>query len=142
MIDEFEEFENGGEVKTANIKKSQYQVIPAALLARHERPVLRLRWERSKMKNPVYFRLFKNEGFAGFKRIVTEYLPAAGTRWQLDPFPHDEDDTQKLSKPAMGIATLGREKIISTVKREWVTNPKSKGQNEPAPVPGREELTD
>lgn len=65
------------------------------------------------MKNPVYYRLIKDGSFVGFKRIVTEYLPAAHARWQLTPIPHDSDETQKLSKPAMGIGTLGREKITS-----------------------------
>ena len=79
------------------------------------------------MKNPVYYRLFKKESFVGFKRVVTEYLPAAATRWQLDSFPHDEDATQPLSQPAMGTATYGREKIVTTEQRR-VTNPKSKKQ--------------
>lgn len=116
-------------------KMSRYQVIPAALLARYERPVLRLRWERSKMKNTKCYRLFKNENFVGFKREVTEYLPAAASRWQLDPFPHDENDTQSLSKPAMGIATLGREKITSGKQRR-VTHPESKMHTEPNPGTG------
>ena len=82
------------------------------------------------MKNPVYFRLFKDDSFVGFKRVVTEYLPAAATRWQLDSFPHDENATQALSKPAMGTATLGREKIISGGKQRRVTHAKSKSHNE------------
>lgn len=71
----------------------------------------------------------KDGHFAGFKRIVTEYLPAAATRWQLESFPHDENATQKLNKPAMGIETLGREKI-TTVKQRRITHPKSKEQTE------------
>lgn len=66
------------------------------------------------MKNPVYFRLIKDGMFVGFKRVVTEYLPASQNRWQLDPMDHNEEENQKLSKPAMGIATLGREKITSS----------------------------
>ena len=94
------------------------------------------------MENPVYYRLIdKNGNFVGFKRIVTEYLPAAATRWQLDPEPHDSEAIQKLSRPAMGIATLSREKIF-TVKQRRVTNPKSKDYNEPTPVPSNGGLTD
>ena len=77
------------------------------------------------MSNPEYYRLIGKDGnFVGFKRIVTEYLPAAATRWQLDPVTHDSEATQKLIKPAMGIATLGREKIGKAEQRR-VTNPKS-----------------
>lgn len=114
-------------MQSSRIKKSRYQVIPAETLARHDRPRLALRWERKKMTtNPVYYRLISEAGnFVGFKRIVTEWLPAAATRWQLDPVPHDQERTQKLSQPAAGTATLGREKIITTKKR-IVTNPKSK----------------
>lgn len=66
------------------------------------------------MKNPEYFRLIGKDGnFVGFKRIVTEYLPATMTRWQFDPVIHDSEATIKLSKPAVGTATLGREKITS-----------------------------
>ncbi len=66
-----------------------------------------------KMKNPKYFRLIKDGQFVGFKRDVTEYLPAGDDRWQLDQIEHDPDETQKLIGPAIGIATLKREKIIS-----------------------------
>lgn len=65
------------------------------------------------MKNPEYFRLIKNGRFAGFKRVVTEYLPASHSTWQLDEIEHDPEDTQKLSRPAMGIETLNRERINS-----------------------------
>lgn len=84
------------------------------------------------MDNPVYYRLIGEKGnFVGFKRIVTEYLPAAATRWQLDPFPHDSEATQKLSEPAMGTATLGREKITSGKQTQTrITHPKSKDHNE------------
>ena len=116
MIVDFD-FDNGGEMEKNNkIKTSRYQVLPAVML--------RLHYERSKMKNPVYYRLVKNGSFVGFKRIVTEYLPAAATRWQLETFPHDEEDTQILSQPAMGISTMGREKI-TTGKQRRVTKPKS-----------------
>ena len=93
------------------------------------------------MKNPEYFRLIKDESFVGFKRIVTEYLPAAANRWQLDPVPHDTEATQKLSRPAMGIETLGREKITSREQRR-VTHPKSKGQTEPTRIPSQEGITE
>lgn len=85
------------------------------------------------MKNPVYYRLFKKGSFVGFKRIITEYLPAAATRWQLRPMDHDEAENQKLSQPAMGIATLGREKVISE-KQVVVTHPKSKEQDGSTPA--------
>lgn len=65
------------------------------------------------MKNPEYFRLMKDEKFVGFKRVVTEFLPASHTTWQLDPVEHDPEDTQKLSRPAMGIETLKRERITT-----------------------------
>ena len=89
------------------------------------------------MNNPVYYRLMKDERFVGFKRIVTEYLPAAHTRWQLSPIPHDSEESQKLSRPAMGIATLGREKIVTAEQRR-VTSPKPEEQSEPTPVPHEE----
>ena len=77
------------------------------------------------MGNPEYYRLIGKDGsFVGFKRIVTEYLPAGATRWQLKPLVHDSDRTMKLSQPAMGVATLGREKIVTAEQRR-VTNPKS-----------------
>lgn len=126
MIDVID-FEDGAEMKSG-IKKSRYQVIPAQRLARFERPRPALPWERSKMKNPVYYRLMKDGSFAGFKRVVTEFLSPGSTRWQLDSIPHDDEATQKLSKPAMGIATLGREKIVTTKQRR-VTNPQSKDQS-------------
>lgn len=63
------------------------------------------------MKNLEYFRLFKDEQFVGFKRIITEYLPAGHNAWQLDQVEHDE--TQRLSRPAIGIETLKRKRIIS-----------------------------
>lgn len=82
------------------------------------------------MKNPEYYRLMRDGNFVGFKRVVTEYLPAAGTKWQLDPVEHDEDATQKLSKPAIGAESLKRERL-GAVKQRRVTTPKSKEQTEP-----------
>ena len=70
----------------------------------------------------------KDGNFAGFKRVITEFLSPGSTRWQLDPVPHDAEETQKLSRPAMGTATLGREKIVTTEQMR-VTNPKSKDQS-------------
>ena len=61
------------------------------------------------MANPGYFRLVKNGRFVGFKRIITEFLPAGHSMWGLDELEHDE--AQKLSRPATGIATLKRERI-------------------------------
>lgn len=63
------------------------------------------------MKNPHYFRLKKDGKFAGFKRIVTEYLSPGCGKWQLNPIPHDEGETESLSKPAMGIDNLKRESL-------------------------------
>jgi len=65
------------------------------------------------MANPEYFRLMKDERFVGFKRVVTEFLPASHTTWQLDPIEHDAEDTQKLSRPAVGIENLEKESITS-----------------------------
>lgn len=118
------EYPNGG-LEKVETKRSKYQILSLDLLARSRQIESPLGYiESEKMKNPEYFRLFKDENFVGFKRIVTEYLPAAATRWQLDPVPHDSEETQKLSRPAMGIATLGREKIVTAEQRR-VTNPKS-----------------
>lgn len=66
------------------------------------------------MKNIVYFRLIKDEKFVGFKRVVTEFLPAGQKIWQLDPIEHNPEGTQKLSRPAMGIENLKREGITSS----------------------------
>jgi len=63
------------------------------------------------MKNPEYFRLIKNGCFVGFKRIVTEYLPAGHDKWQLARIDHDPEETQRLSRPAVGIEALKRERI-------------------------------
>lgn len=71
------------------------------------------RRQGGKMKNPEYFRLLKNGQFVGFKRVVTEYLPASHSTWQLDMIEHDPKETQRLSKPAMGIESLKRERITS-----------------------------
>jgi len=124
------EIEDGGEMgdKKGISRTSRYQVLTAERrnLCRKERLWGYL--ERSEMKNPVYYRLFKNDCFAGFKREVTEYLSPGSTRWQLDPVPHDSEETQKLSRPAMGTATLGRQKIATTEQMR-VTNPKSKDQS-------------
>ena len=106
------EIENGGVMESSRIKKSQYQVIPAEVLESHRKDRLWGYLERSTMKNPVYYRLMKDGGFAGFKRIVTEWLTPGSTRWQLDSISHDDEATQKLSVPAMGTASLPREKII------------------------------
>lgn len=69
------------------------------------------------MENPEYFRLMLDGKFIGFKRIVTEYLPASHTTWQLAPLKHTPEQTSRLSKPAFGIQTLKREKLLSS-KRE------------------------
>jgi len=66
------------------------------------------------MKNPEYSRLMKDGRFMDFKRVVTEYLPASQTTWQLDQIDHNPDETQKLSQPAGGIENLKRESITSS----------------------------
>ena len=63
------------------------------------------------MKNPEYFRLVKDGRFVGFKRIVTEYLPAGQNVCQLKWIDHDSEETRRLGKPAIGIETLKRERI-------------------------------
>lgn len=65
------------------------------------------------MQNPEYFRLMKDGRFAGFKRVVTEYLPAGHSTWQLAQVEHNPSETQKLSRPALGIECLKRERISS-----------------------------
>lgn len=77
------------------------------------------------MRNPVYYRLLKDGHFVGFKRIVTEFLPAAYSKWQLEPLEHDPEDTQTLSKPAMGIVTLKRERIIAVIKKAKKEEPQT-----------------
>lgn len=61
------------------------------------------------MKNPEYFRLSKDGRFVGFKRIVTEYLAAGHSKWMINEIENDE--AQKLSRPATGIERLKRESI-------------------------------
>ena len=63
------------------------------------------------MKNPEYYRLLKDGHFVGVKRIVTEYIPASGFKWQLEPIDHNPEENQKLSKPPLGCEGLKREKI-------------------------------
>jgi len=65
------------------------------------------------MKNPEYFRLIKDGGFVGFKRVVTEFLPAGHATWQLEQIKCDEAETKKLSSPPVGVAGLERERISS-----------------------------
>lgn len=65
------------------------------------------------MKNPEYFRLIKGGRFVGFKRIITEFLPAGRNIWQLDRIEHDPEETQKLSTPAVGIGAMKRARITS-----------------------------
>lgn len=69
--------------------------------------------EYKKMKNPEYFRLMKDGQFVGFKRIVTEYLLAVHNTWQLGMVEHDPGETQRLTRPALGIENLKRERISS-----------------------------
>lgn len=82
------------------------------------------------MDNPVYYRLIGEKGnFVGFKRIVTEYLDAGANRWHFLEIPHDPERTQKLSKPAMGTATLGREKIVTPSQVRVSTGPRTEGSH-------------
>lgn len=111
------EIENpNGDPERVETKRSKYQILSFGMLARSLQVGSSLGCMESEkqMKNPVYYRLFKDGCFAGFKRVVTEYLPASHTRWQLDPIEHDPDETQKLSRPAFGIGTLGRARINSS----------------------------
>ena len=143
MISELE-IENGGVMESSKIriKVSQYQVIPAEVLAGHRKEQLWGYLERNNMKNPVYYRLLdEKDHFVGFKRIVTEYLPAGHNKWQLAEIPHDPERTEKLGKPAMGTSKMKREKISGDEQRR-VTHPKSKEQTEPTPVPSRGGIVD
>ena len=137
------EIENpSGDLEKIETKKSKYQILRFELRARS----LRLRSSlgcigSEKMKNPEYFRLIKDGSFIGFKRIVTEYLSAAHTRWQLTPIPHDPEETRKLSKAAMGIETLGRERINTRVQTsEPDTKPEE--QSETTPVTSSEGMVE
>lgn len=65
------------------------------------------------MRNPEYFRLNKDRQFVGFKRVITEYLPAGKDKWQLDPIEHEPKETEKLSRPAVGIGNMQRASITS-----------------------------
>lgn len=124
------EIEDVGVMESSRIKKSRYQVLTAGRLESLRKDRLWGYLERNEMNNPVNYRLMKDGKFAGFKRIVTEWLPPGANRWQLDSIPHDEEETQKLSKPAMGTATLGRERIIKgDLKRG--TGPESDEQPDP-----------
>ena len=95
--------------KVASIPQNVSSDLPAR--PRQARPLMNT-GERD-MKNPEYFRLSKDGHFIGFKRVVTEFLPIGGDKWQLRHFEHDEDQTQKLSKPALGIEALKRPRIRS-----------------------------
>lgn len=110
----------------SGIKKSDFQVVPAENRPGPYQVPETTQWSKRKMDNPVYYRLESEAGnFVGFKRIVTEYLPAAATKWQLDEFPHSPERTEKLSTPAMGTATFAREKIVTTKQRRVGTGPKT-----------------
>lgn len=111
---EIESESNNGGLEKVETKRSKYQILSLDLLARSLQVGSSLGCiEREKVKNPEYFRLIKDGSFVGFKRVVTEYLPAGHTRWQFAPIDHDSEDTQKLSRPAMGIVSLKRERITS-----------------------------
>ena len=65
------------------------------------------------MRNPEYFRLNKGGRFVGFKRVVTEFLPAGRSMWQLERIEHDPEETERLSRPAVGINSMKRARITS-----------------------------
>jgi len=120
----------GGVMEDGRIIKSQFQVIPAEVLEDHRKARLWGYLERNEMNNPVYYRLIgEKDNFVGFKRIVTEYLPAGHNRWQLADIPHDPERTEKLSKPGMGTATLGREKIITPQQIRVNPGPRTEGSH-------------
>lgn len=114
---EIEVEDKDGGLESVEIKRSKYQILSLDLRERCQQtnklPFGRL----EKMKNPVYFRMIKDGRFVGFKRIVTEYLPAGSSRWQLTLVKHNPEETQRLSRPAMGIESLKRERIITIKKR-------------------------
>ena len=73
------------------------------------------------MKNPEYYRLIKAGRFVGFKRVVTEYLPAGHSAWQFDRLEHDPEETQRLSRPAAGIETMKRQKFAGQTQKVKVS---------------------
>lgn len=102
---------NGGSERVET-KRSKYQILSFDLLARSLQVGSSLGCiESEDMKNPEYYRLVKDEIFVGFKRVVTEFLPAGHATWQLEPIEYDEAETKKLSSPPMGVAVLKRERI-------------------------------
>ena len=82
------------------------------------------------MNNPIYYRLTGEKGnFAGFKRLVTEYLQPGHNKWQLSEIPHDPELTEKLSKPGMGTATMKREKIVTPHQVRVNPGPRTEGSH-------------
>lgn len=72
------------------------------------------------MIDGMYFRLLKDGHFVGFKRVVVEYLPAGSDKWLLNSIiEHDPEETQRLSKPGVGIASLKRESIGAYEKHKF-----------------------
>jgi len=65
-------------------------------------------------RNPQYYQLIKDRHIIGFKRVVTEYLPAGANQWQLEPIGHDE--SYQLSVLPMGIEGLKRPSLRPKVK--------------------------
>lgn len=68
------------------------------------------------MQRPKYQRLLKEDEkggsvFVGFKRTVTQYLPAGGDMWQNQPIDYSPELTVNLAQPAMGIECLKRARI-------------------------------
>lgn len=65
------------------------------------------------MKKPdKYTRLFGYDGqLAGTRRIIVEYLPWDGDKWQLEPIDYDSVRSVNLTIPPKGIASLPRQKI-------------------------------
>ena len=107
---EIEIWNDNGDLERVAMKKSKYQSLSLDLLECYQQA--EPPFERSKKtKNPEYFRLKKEGRFVGFKRVVTEFMPAGHSSWQLEPIEHNPEETQKLSEPAMGIGAMKRERI-------------------------------
>ncbi len=61
------------------------------------------------MKNPQYFRLYRDGEVVGFKRVITEYLPMGQNKWLLEQVQHCE--AMKLAVAPLGISTLNRPEV-------------------------------
>ena len=57
-------------------------------------------------KNPQYKRLMLNGQFVGVGRTMTEFLPAGGDLWQLEPIDYNPDESVLLSQAPFGLDKL------------------------------------